>query len=202
MANQAQLADGLFVSHETVAKLREFENLLKIWQKKINLISSRDLDSIWDRHVIDSAQLISSLPKPPKKILDLGSGGGFPGVVLGLLGYQVTMVESDTRKTIFLQEAKRVLSINAEILNARIEEIPPQMPNIITARGLTELSELFKLSKRFVSHETILCFMKGASWKKEVEEAEKKWEYEINPVESITSKDARILIIQNLTRKK
>lgn len=201
MSESVVLAPGLFVSGETFAKLKTFESLIKKWQPKLNLVSSRDIGSLWERHILDSVQLLLHLPPPPMKLIDMGSGAGFPGIVLGVLGYSVTLVESDARKAIFLKEASRVLEIKVEIVNARLESMLLRQYDIVTARGLAELAKLLGFSERFVSYETILCFMKGKSWWNEEKEAKESWDFQIQPIRSITSNEARILIIQGLKRK-
>ena len=124
------------VSCETEKKLLVYEEMLKKWQNKINLISNSTINEIWERHFFDSAQLIKFIPHGTIKLLDLGSGAGFPGIILSIMGVdEVLLVESDKRKAIFMSEVGRNLGLNIKIINERIENVAPFKVDIITARA-------------------------------------------------------------------
>ena len=138
-----QVASQLNVSRETIARLAEYLAILVKWQAKINLISSKTLPDAWRRHILDSAQLTSFLPTTASHILDIGSGAGFPGLVLSIVTpHRVTLVESDQRKAIFLRTVIRELNLTADVINERIETVAPVGASIVTARALAPLQRL------------------------------------------------------------
>ena len=156
------------VSRETLASLSAFVGLLEKWQARINLVSPATLPDIWHRHILDSAQLVPYLPvvstRRRRKILDIGSGAGFPGLVLAILGTgDVQLVESDQRKAVFLQTVIRELGLSARVSNQRIEALPSCQPDVITARALAALPKLMSLITPQL-HEGLTClFLKGVS---------------------------------------
>ena len=156
------------VSRETLASLSAYVALLEKWQRRINLVSSATLPDIWHRHILDSAQLLPHLPLVPArrrlKILDIGSGAGFPGLVLAILGVgDVQLVESNQRKAVFLQTVIRELGISARVSNQRIETLPACQPDVITARGLASLPKLMSLIKLHLHGGLTCLFLKGVS---------------------------------------
>lgn len=195
----------LNVSRETLDKLTAFVALVEKWTVKINLISKSSIPHIWDRHIIDSAQLFELAPKQGHWV-DIGSGGGFPGVVLAILASErpdpikFTLVESDQRKCAFLRTASRELDLGINVKSERIEETAPLEADILTARALADLSVLLEFADRHLSTDGVALFPKGAQWKKEDEEAQKLWSYDCEPVKSKTSADAAILSIKEITR--
>ena len=194
------LKSHLNVSDETFQKFSDYYDLLLKWQIKINLIGNL-YDDIWSRHFLDSVQIIKLIPDTNSKILDIGSGAGFPGMVLSILGYDVTLVESDTKKTTFLSEVKRITKTNAKILNMRIESILKNNFDFITSRACADLDTLLEYVHPSVSHGTECIFHKGKNHLKEISDAEKKWcfQFEINP--SITDSDGVILKLSNITKR-
>lgn len=169
------------VSREAEKKLQIYEALLKEWQEKINLISPSTVESIRERHINDSIQLQEYIPEDAT-IADIGSGAGFPGMVLAILGYRVTLIESDKRKSIFLQEVLRQASIKATIENRRAEEITDKF-NVITSRACAPLELLLQLAFPLMQSDATCFFHKGQTYAMEVEDAEKKWcfDYKIYP---------------------
>jgi 16S rRNA (guanine527-N7)-methyltransferase len=161
------------VSRETLALLSAYTALLEQWQLRINLVSPATLPDIWHRHILDSAQLVPYLPVVPARqrcqILDIGSGAGFPGLVLAILGAgDVQLVESDQRKAVFLQTVIRELGLSASVRNQRIETLPACQPDVITARALAALPKLMMLIKSQL-HKGLTClFLKGASVNEEL----------------------------------
>ena len=159
-----------------IDKIEIFKELLLKWQQKINLISPETISQIQERHVEDSLALISYIEKN-KVIVDLGSGAGFPGIILGIHGYVVNLIESDYRKCSFLKEAVRVLNLqNTSVHNCRIENYKGPTPDIITSRALASLDKLLHFSQ-IVSRETIseCLFHKGENFQIEIDEAKKNW---------------------------
>ena len=168
-------------------KLQMFETLLKKWQKAVNLVSNNSLPCFWERHVLDSAQLFPLVPKTAETLVDLGSGGGFPGLVLALmaqdagLSLQVHLVESDTRKCAFLQEVARQLSVPVQIHNCRIEALSPLSADVITARALSNLPTLLRISEPLWKNSTQGLFLKGARAQEELALLPKGWAFQTFP---------------------
>jgi 16S rRNA (guanine527-N7)-methyltransferase len=151
------------VSRETAERLQRYAEALEHWQKRINLIGRATLPDLWRRHMLDSAQLLPLLPAETRRLIDLGSGAGFPGLVLAILGVsEVHLVESDTRKCAFLRETARLTHTeNVAIHNRRVEEMPREPFDVVTARALAPLAELLPLAGRFAGPRTVFLFPKG-----------------------------------------
>ena len=163
-----EFATRFNVSREKLALLSAYVALLEKWQTRINLVSSVTLPDIWHRHILDSAQLTQYLPAVParqrRQILDIGSGAGFPGLVLAILGAgDVQLVESNQRKAAFLQTVIRELGLTAYVSNQRIEKLPACQPDVITARALATLPKLMSLIAPQLHKNLICLFLKGAS---------------------------------------
>ena len=161
------------VSRETLAALSAYVALLEKWQPRINLISQSSLPDIWHRHIFDSAQLLAHLPEMrpgvPRRILDIGSGAGFPGLVLAILGAgQLQLVESDQRKSVFLQAVIRELGLSATVVNHRIESLPACYPDVIAARALAPLPKLMQLIDAQIHTDLTCLFLKGAKVEEEL----------------------------------
>ena len=161
----------LNVSRETLCQFEAYLKLLEKWQRRINLVANSTMADVWERHILDSAQLFRFCPPNTKKILDVGSGAGFPGLVLAIMGdAQVDLVESDQRKAIFLSTVIRSLGLPAKVHNQRIETLPNLAPDVITARALAPVSKLMKLIENQISLDTVCLFLKGASVEDELTE--------------------------------
>ena len=159
-----EVCELLDVSRETISQFQEYLVLLKKWQLRINLVSNSTLTHAWQRHILDSAQLAAFYPLNTKRILDVGSGAGFPGLVLAIMGgVQVDLVESDQRKAIFLSTVIRLLGLPAKVHNRRIETMPNIFPDVITARAVAPVPKLLKLIENNINKDTVCLFLKGAS---------------------------------------
>ncbi len=205
-----RFADAFSVSRETLDKLKTYELELKRWQKAVNLVSPTTLDQIWHRHFADSAQLASLLPGSARHSVDIGSGGGFPGLVLAVLcqsrrDFRVTLVESDTRKAAFLRETARRMEIPVEILSTRIESDASvnQLNDVdtITARAFAPFDRLFGLVSPVFGSDTVGLFLKGRDVDREIEDAASNWSFDIELHESLTDSGGRIAIVRNLVPK-
>ena len=155
--------------------LKEFSNLVLKWQKSVNLISPSTIGQIWERHILDSAQLYPYIPSGAKILVDIGSGAGFPGIIIAILNKylngnleKIILVESDKKKCIFLMESVRILDLQVEIINDRVEKIDNISCDVLTARALADVATLLKWSEKIVSRETICLFLKGVSVKSEL----------------------------------
>lgn len=184
------------VSRETIDKLVLYQELLLKWQKKINLVSPNTIENAWERHFVDSIQVFSLLPTNAQHIVDLGSGAGFPGLVLAAMNIdmQVTLIESDRRKCIFLKEVARTLGLkNVGVLNSRIEVVKDIKADVITARALASLSQLIEWSTPFVKNDTVLIFPKGESHRVEIDAVNLPQTTIVEAFDSITSVEAKII---------
>ena len=154
----------LSVSRETIDKFRAYLTLLEKWQAQINLVANSTLAEAWQRHILDSGQLAAFYPPQTKNIMDVGSGAGFPGLVLAIMGgVTVDLVESDQRKAVFLSTVIRELGLPAKVHNQRIETLPRLSPDVITARALAPVPKLLKLIENQLSPESVCLFLKGAA---------------------------------------
>ena len=193
------------VSRETLGRLEVMVETLLRWQKAINLVGRATLDDVWTRHVLDSAQLAPLIPATTKSLADLGSGAGFPGLVLATLRSEldVTLIESDARKSAYLSEAARKMGLpkQPKILINRIEAAPPAQADVVTARALAPLGQLLTWADRHRANPAICLFHKGKGWRGELTEAMKDWEIECTPQPSVTDRDAVILRIGSYRAK-
>ncbi len=168
------------VSRETLDRLQAYADLLVKWNDRINLVAESTIGDLWRRHMLDSAQLMPLLPPVPparrRVLVDLGSGAGFPGMVLSVLGAgDVHLVESDQRKAIFLREVAREVVSDAHIHAVRIEQMREFAADVVTARALAPLGELLELAEPFLSGGGCALFLKGKTVKNELAEAELHW---------------------------
>ena len=183
--------------------IEKYVKILSVWQKHVNLISNNTLKNIYERHILDSAQLFDLIPKNVKILIDVGSGAGFPGLVLAILNksaglpiQQIILVESDIKKATFLQEINRQLKLNVQVRNERIEKIENIKADVITARAFAELSQILLLCRKIVSRETILILPKGNMVDKEIKN--NKIICKINKLNSFTSSDSSILKVEDV----
>jgi 16S rRNA (guanine527-N7)-methyltransferase len=188
-----------YVSREAYIKIIEFKNLLLKWNKTINLISPNTVQDVMNRHILDSLQLLSYMDKN-SKVIDLGSGAGFPAIILSIAGVKdVTMIESDSRKSAFLLQAARLSECKPQVINDRIENIDNLSCDIITSRAFAELDSIFEYSSKIEVKNKYLLH-KGAGYKNEISNARKHWLFNETVHDSITSETGNILEITDLER--
>jgi 16S rRNA (guanine527-N7)-methyltransferase len=194
----------LDVSRETLDRLEMFGSLVIKWNKAINLIAKSSEAEIWQRHIVDSAQLIEFIPKNAQTLCDLGSGGGFPGIVIAVIAREilpdltVTLVESDKRKAVFLGQAARDLGLSVSVKSCRIEDLPAQNADVISARALSALVELLPFAVRHLKLGGTAIFPKGSSATREIEIARREWAFDLSGKSSRTSEDGRILVLKEI----
>lgn len=197
---------GFDVSRETAERLAEHATLLRAWNPKINLVSKQTLAELDTRHFADSAQLIEFASPEATTWADLGSGGGFPGLVVAILAAQirpalrVTLVESDQRKAVFLRTVAQRTDVPVTVLAERIEAVPPLGTNVLSARALAPLSTLLDYASRHLAPSGTALFPKGANWRAEVDEALERWRFRCENLPSATSPDGAILRIGEIHR--
>jgi 16S rRNA (guanine527-N7)-methyltransferase len=193
------------VSRETRDQLEALALTLARWQKAINLVGKGTLEDVWARHILDSAQLLPLIPRGAQSLADLGSGGGFPGLVLAALrpDLQVTLIEADARKGAFLGEAGRRMGLKNQpkVVTSRIEAAPPTGADVVTARALAPLGQLLAWAAPHRADTAICLFHKGKGWQVEVSEAKKDWDLEAQPFSSVTDRDAVLLRISQFSAK-
>lgn len=189
------------VSRETQTQFARLAALVRLWNPRINLVSKASLGDLEARHIADSVQAACSVPYA-RTWVDLGSGGGFPGLVVAICNpeTQVTLIEADQRKAVFLRRASSELDLNVIVRASRVEEVPPLLPDTISARALAPLDKLLALAIRHGRPDTRYVFPKGARFRDEIEAARKNWRFEIDVQPSKTDKEAVILVMENIER--
>lgn len=193
------------VSRETSDRLDLFAGLLVKWQRTINLISPATLPQIWSRHILDSAQVLDHAPQDARTWADLGSGGGFPGLVCAAIAQEtrpdlrINLVEADLRKAAFLRESVRQMGLTVGVFSRRIEDMPTQSADVVSARALAPLATLCGYAHRHLRPGGVALFQKGARHAEELETARQGWQMEVTTVPSITDAEAVLFRIENLT---
>ncbi len=194
----------MIVSRETHERLIAYEALVRKWNARINLVAPSTLPEFNSRHIRDSIQIFDHVKLPEGNWVDLGSGGGLPGIVVSIYAQKapltVSLVESDHRKSAFLRTVIRELSLqNVSILTDRIENVPPLAANFVSARALAPLSVLLSMVRRHMHQDGTAMFLKGRSWKAECDEARKEWRFDVTSFPSKTDPDAAILKITGVS---
>ena len=197
---------GLVVSRETFAALQALEALVRRWNPAINLVSKTTLPDLWSRHVVDSAQIFAFRPKGARTWVDLGSGGGFPGLVVAVLARElspemsVTLVESDLRKATFLRQAAQSLGLVVDVRSQRIESLPNLHADVVSARALAPLADLVGYAARLLRPGGTAIFPKGARFAEELAAARSAWDFDVDTRPSLSDGEAAILVIRNIQR--
>lgn len=193
------------VSRETHDSLGALVALVEEWNPAINLISKGSVSDIWRRHLEDSAQIIA-LAKLGAYWIDIGSGGGFPGVVAAIIlkeispKTQVILVESDVRKATFLRQAALVLKLSYHTYNARIESLNLPRAATVSARALAPLPKLLGFTERLVEVGGVCLLMKGENYQEELDTARQSWSFDCDVTKSLTNANAAILKVRNIQR--
>jgi 16S rRNA (guanine527-N7)-methyltransferase len=194
-----EFAAAAGVSRETLDKLVLYGELLKKWQNSVNLVGKATLDDLWRRHMLDSAQLFPLIPPACRRLLDMGSGAGFPGMVLAIMGARgVELVESDQKKALFLREAARATGTEVTVHGCRIEDMAPEPADVVTARALAPLDRLLPWVAPFMGPQSIGLFPKGVDVERELAAASRHWHMWYTCRTSLSDSRATILIINRL----
>jgi len=195
------------VSRETFKTLSDFVDILTNWQAKMNLVSSKSLPEIWTRHIADSLELYQYLNADAKRVYDIGSGAGFPAIVLAIAAQgekrqtSFKLIESITKKTLYLNDVKNKLGLkNVEIINGRAENLKLLPANFVTARAVANLSKLFSLALPLTDKKTVLILPKGKTYQEEIIEAKKIWAFDVIVKKNQVSDDGVVLIVSNLRK--
>jgi 16S rRNA (guanine527-N7)-methyltransferase len=189
------------VSRETLDRLRAYADLLVKWQLRINLVGPDTVPNLWQRHFLDSAQVFPILPQPIHRLVDMGCGAGFPGLVLAVMGVpDVHLIESDARKCAFLREAARITGTQVTVHNARIEAVAPLGADVVTARALAPLDKLLNWAERHLLPQGHCVFLKGKGGEDELTTASKEWNITFEQVRSQTDPSGTILHLKEVRR--
>ena len=196
------------VSRETMERLDTYHDLTLKWTPKINLVSKADSPALWERHFLDSAQIWGMRPPAANSWFDLGSGGGFPGLVIGIIAARaapelhITLVESDARKCAFLRTVVRETGINATVLTKRAEDLAPNQADVVSARALAPVATLLGYAGGILRPGGVCLFLKGRQADKELEAAAEMWSFDVTKTPSLTDPDGVILKIKDISRER
>jgi 16S rRNA (guanine527-N7)-methyltransferase len=187
------------VPRETFVKLECSAALLAEWNEKFNLVAESTIPQVWTRHFLDSAQLMQFIPETAKTIADLGSGAGFPGLVLSIMGApEVHLIESTGKKANFLRAVINELKLNAVVHQERVENLKNFKADVITARALAPLKDTLKLAKPLMKKESLCLLLKGEKAPAELTESAKYWTFDCETHRSLSDRSGSVLIIRNL----
>ena len=191
------------VSRETIERLEAYLALLAKWQEKVNLVGISTMPDAWRRHVLDSAQLLKYIPDLDRPIVDLGSGAGFPGLVLAVMGApRVHLIESNVRKCVFLREAARATGAHVTVVNKRIEAAAWSMSaDVVCSRACANLSHLIGWAHDMLTQDGVCLFHKGQYVDRELTESQKKWTMACKSHPSLSDPGGVILEISGIGRR-
>lgn len=197
------------VSRETIEKLKAFVGILREWNSKMNLVSKNSLEDVWQRHILDSLQLVEYLPSNLRHLVDIGSGAGFPGIVLAIVmaekfpDAKITLVESITKKTVYLNDVCQKLALkNVQIINNRVENIVFKDVDVITARAVAALDVLCGYAYKIFGSKGLMLFLKGKTYEQEHELAGKNWHYAMKLYPNRYSDDGVVMELRDLRKNK
>jgi len=197
---------GLDVSRETEARLREYQALVIKWTGAINLVAESQVAHLWERHILDSAQLYPLAPSDFRAWVDIGSGGGFPGLVAAIMAAEfnpdatISLIESDQRKTAFLVAAASQLRLKAKVICGRAETLEPQKADVVSARAVAPLVKLISFANRHLTPDGTALFPKGQHYPEEIMTARRSWAFDVDLVPSLTDPMASIVKVWNIRR--
>lgn len=201
--NAEEFARRTAVSRETLEKLKRYQSLLEKWQAKINLVSATTLPEIWERHFFDSWQIVPHLGGA-KTLADLGSGAGFPGLVIATCrpDIEVHSIDSDTRKIAFQIDVARELGLKIKFHSARAEALPGKLRvDVVAARALASLTQLLDWAVPLLAPGGLCTFLKGATYESELTQANSTWHMGADIVPSLAEKGAALLLLRDPKRK-
>ena len=202
-----EFVKSLNVSRETLNGFYEYETLLSKWNEKINLVSKNTLVDIWERHFLDSGQIIKHVEVSGKRWVDVGSGAGFPGLVVALLlrdrkiDCDLVVVEKNPKKVFFLNEVIRKLNLSVEVVNDNIDNLEPLNADILTARAFSELNNLMEIAFRHRKKEGICLFLKGENYRIELDKTLNYWFFDYDIVDSLSSPSGKIIRVKKIFKR-
>ena len=202
-----EFVKSLNVSRETLNGFYEYETLLSKWNEKINLVSKNTLVDIWERHFLDSGQIIKHVEVSGKRWVDVGSGAGFPGLVVALLlrdrkiDCDLVVVEKNPKKVFFLNEVIRKLNLSVEVVNDNIDNLEPLNADILTARAFSELNNLIEIAFRHRKKEGICLFLKGENYRFELDKTLNYWFFDYDIFDSLSSSSGKIIRVKKIFKR-
>ena len=200
--SKANIVSEFVLNKTQVDKIDFYLSSIIKHNKHTNLIGKSTIENIWDRHVLDCLQLTKHITNKKLKILDLGTGAGLPGVLLSIVGYQkVLMIDSVKKKTDFVRQIIKELSLTAKIQNKRIEKPPTSHHDIIVSRALAPLVKLLTYARMYSNKNTTLLFLKGRNVISEIDKATKVYLFEFEKIKSLSSDEGCVLKINNIKNK-
>ena len=201
------------VSDGVLGRLEAYVALLRKWQLKVNLVGNRSLKDVWRRHILDSAQLGPLLPAAGGVVADIGSGAGFPGMVLAIIqdhGTQdhnkaeIHLIESNGRKCAFLMEVNRKTQAGAIIHHCRVENLPglsELKADVVTARAVASLGKLLLYANPLLKKGGQCLFLKGKKWREELTEVEKKWIIKESLIPSLSDPSGMVVKLEEIRQR-
>lgn len=204
-ANWTAFRDRLCVSRETHDRLEAYRSLLARWAPRINLVGSSTLDQFWDRHVLDSAQLLEAVGPDARRWVDVGTGAGFPGLVIAALlagrpDAHVLLVEPNLKRAAFLREAARLLAAAVTVEARKIEDVAPLARDVFTARAFAPLTRLLPVAAHWAAAGARIVLLKGADVQAELDQASTDWRFTAIVTPSQSDPRGCILELEDLTR--
>ena len=202
-----EFVKSLNVSRETLNGFCEYETLLSKWNEKINLVSKNTLVDIWERHFLDSGQIIKLVEASGKRWVDVGSGAGFPGLVVALLlrdreiDCNLVLVEKNPKKGFFLNEVIRKLNLSVEVVNDNIYPLAPLNADILTTRAFSELKNLIEIAFRHRKKDGICLFLKGENYRIELDKTLNYWFFDYDIVDSLSSSSGKIIRVKKIFKR-
>lgn len=197
----------LNVSRETLNFFCEYKSLLYKWNEKINLVSQTTLIDIWGRHFFDSGQIINHVDASGKIWVDVGTGAGFPGLVVALLlrdrkiDCDFILVEKNKKKVFFLNEVIRKLNLKVKVVNNSIDCIEPLNADILTARAFSELKDLIQIAHQHRKEKGICLFFKGENYRSELDKTLKYWIFDYDVVDSLSNPSGKIIRVKKILKR-
>ncbi len=203
--SEAEFQAALGVPDRAMARLRAYLALLRKWQGTVNLVGDATLKDPWRRHFLDSGQLLPILPATAGTVCDIGSGAGFPGLVLAILDHggnrRYHLVESNARKCAFLDEANRIADAGVVVHNNRIEKIRGLQADLVVARAVAPLEKLLEYAISVLSEHGQCLFLKGKGWREELTTARKRWIMKESHLASLSDPAGTILKLEAISRR-
>ena len=202
-----EFVKSLNVSRETLNGFYEYETLLSKWNEKINLVSKNTLVDIWERHFLDSGQIIKHVDASGKRWVDVGSGAGFPGLVVALLlrdrkiDCDLVLVEKNPKKCFFLNEVMRKLNLRVEVVNDNIHTLEPLNADILTTRAFSELNNLIEIAFHHLKKKGICLFLKGENYRIELDKTLNYWFFDYDIVDSLSSSSGKIIRVKKIFKR-
>lgn len=197
----AEINNFVVLNLEQKKSLEDYVSRLLDENGKYNFIGKSTIDQMWNRHILDCAQLIQYIKNPQKKFADLGSGAGLPGVVLSLLGLkEIHLIEKSFRKADFLRKIKNISPNRIFVQQVKLEELENINFDCIMSRALAPLDKLLEYCQKFLKDDGYCLFLKGKNLPLEISQAKQKFSFEFELFPSLTSKESNIIRINKISK--